>query len=184
MKFFFPLLAIGLCTLLGGCNTLGTLASQFGETPLPPRVAKQLYGLCRDCTRNGAVPGCETCIIVQQKRRMLAGTPARQITPELEAFVRNEEPGIFQGLFPESPAPRKAVWLREKPEPPRRKTASTYSKVAANTGSEPLPNPTPTPKPKPAYSYQDSPPMPDSASRSKRKPDGYDALGYGRKENK
>jgi len=170
-------LLLGICALLAGCNTLGTLASQFGETPLPPRVARQLYGLCRDCTRHGALPGCETCIVVQQKRRMLAGTPARQITPELEAFVRSEERGSFQNSPRGDSAPRRAVWIREDPEPPQRRTASTSSRMAQKPDSVPLP--TPTPGSRAAFLNPDSASTPNPTPRPKRKPDGFDVLGYG-----
>ncbi len=48
-------LAMSLLALsLGGCNTLGTLASQISETPLPPRVAAKLYGVCPASLRIGA----------------------------------------------------------------------------------------------------------------------------------
>jgi len=170
-------LLLGICALLAGCNTLGTLASQFGETPLPPRVARQLYGLCRDCARHGALPGCETCIVVQQKRRMLAGTPARQITPELEAFVRGEERESFQSSQRGDSAPRRAVWIREDPETPQRRTPSTYSRVAQKPDSVPLP--TPTPGSRAAISNPDIAATPNPTPRPKRKPDGYDVLGYG-----
>jgi hypothetical protein len=87
-------LVIGLLALLlGGCNTLGTLASQISETPLPPRVAAKQYGVCRECYREGVVPGCSQCIVVQQNRRILAGTPARKITPEMRAAANEERTG-------------------------------------------------------------------------------------------
>lgn len=95
--FFRPILtglAMSLlAVLLGGCNTLGTLASQISETPLPPRVAAKLYGVCPDCHREGVVPGCSQCIVVQQNRRILAGTPARKITPEMRAAAYEERTG-------------------------------------------------------------------------------------------
>lgn len=84
-------LATSLLALqLGGCNTLGTLASQISETPLPPRVAAKMYGVCPDCHRGGVVPGCAKCIVVQQNRRILAATPARKITPEMRAAAFEE----------------------------------------------------------------------------------------------
>jgi hypothetical protein len=97
VKIFRACAPLLLSCLLGGCNTLSTLASQVSETPLPPRVAKKLYGVCRECHEQGVVPGCEKCVIVQQKRRMLAATPARQITPEMEAEVYNESAATRQG---------------------------------------------------------------------------------------
>lgn len=88
-----------LALLLGGCNTLGTLASQISETPLPPRVAAKLYGVCGDCHREGVVPGCSKCIVVQQNRRILAATPARKITPEMRAAANEERAG--DGIVPQ-----------------------------------------------------------------------------------
>ena len=180
-NFFIPMmtksLLLGICALAAGCNTLGTLASQFGETPLPPRVARQLYGLCRDCTSHGALPGCETCVIVQQKRRLLAGTPAGRITPELEAFVRSEERGSFQNSQRGDSAPRRAVWIREDPETPQRRTPSTYSRLAEKPDPEPLTPPAPGSRA--AFSNPDSPSAPNPTPRPKRKPDGYTVLGYG-----
>jgi hypothetical protein len=103
-EFFYRPLLMGLAMsllalLLGGCNTLGTLASQISETPLPPRVAAKLYGVCPDCHREGVVPGCSQCIVVQQNRRILAGTPARKITPEMRAAAYEERAG--DGLAPQ-----------------------------------------------------------------------------------
>ena len=97
MKILLASSTLLLACLLGGCNTLGTLASQVSETPLPPRVAAKLYGVCRECHEEGVVPGCEKCVIVQQKRRTLAATPARKITPEMEAAVYNEPTSTRQG---------------------------------------------------------------------------------------
>lgn len=91
-----------LAMLIGGCNTLGTLASQMSGTPLPPRVAAKLYGVCRDCQREGVVPRCSKCIVVQQKRRLLAGTPARKITPEMRAAANEEDTG--GGLVTQGPS--------------------------------------------------------------------------------
>lgn len=76
--------------LLGGCNTLSTLASQISETPLPPQVAAKRYGVCADCHREGVVPRCSKCIVVQQNRRILAATPARKITPEMRVAANEE----------------------------------------------------------------------------------------------
>lgn len=52
-------------------------------------VAK-LYGVCPDCHREVLVPGCSKCIVVQQNRRILAGTPARKITPKMEDSTPGE----------------------------------------------------------------------------------------------
>lgn len=161
MKKIQPTLLLLFCALAGGCNTLGTLSSQINETPLPPRVAAKLYGVCRDCHRDGVVPGCERCIVVQQKRRMLAGTPARQITPELEAFVRNEDN-----------TPRQAIWIRE--EDPVRKRQSTYNRLGDSVpGSSQK-----APAFSPPANTTDVPTAAPYPSRTPRKPDGYDALGY------
>ena len=141
MKFLFLCLPILLPALLCGC---GTLASQLGEMPLPPGVA-------------------------------------RQIQPGLAALARTEDSGLFQGLFRDPTPPRQAVWLRENPDPPRRKTTSTYSRLAAKT--VPVPMPTPTPRRTAAFSSGNIPPMPTPAPSPKRKPDGYEILGYGRSQN-
>lgn len=178
MNFILCLISLTLCVLTGGCNTLGTLASQFNETPLPPRVASQLYGVCRECHNLGVLPGCEKCIVVQQYRRKYAGMSASQVTAAMAAEAQNTAPS--SPLFPwmrTEPPPKQAKWIREEPPQKRRKPASSsyYSQKPKPEPQQDIPAVSRSEKTTPPP----PPPSPYPTPSTPRKPDIFDALGYG-----
>lgn len=175
-KWIPCLTSLALCFLTTGCNTLGTLASQFNETPLPPRVASKLYGVCRDCHTHGILPGCEKCIVVQQYRRKFAGMSASQITAAMAAEAQNTPLENRQSPSMRNDATLKqARWIREEPPQDRRKAASPsiYSQKPKPEPQQDIPSVSRSQKATPL------PPSPYPTPSTPRKPDIFDALGYG-----
>ena len=175
IKWIPCLTSLALCFLTTGCNTLGTLASQFHETPLPPRVASQLYGVCRECHTHGILPGCEKCIVVQQYRRKFAGMSASQVTSAMAAEAQNAGPATFHlPWMRKEPPLQQAIWTREEPKATRRKPVST-SFDSPKPGPDPSLNAPENSRP----IKTSTPPSPYPTPSSPRKPDIFDALGYG-----